>query len=317
MGCAAAATLLLAGAVQARPQYLSAFRSTYGSKIQVNCNVCHVDGTPKSQRNAFGKAVGTAIGQANCQDAARIAAGLKEAVGQMSLVKGKTFGQLLDEGKLPTTVEAPPPMPEAKPKPKLPDPFDQLELDEDQTKKAAEILVRLRSKEESLRKRLGLAKSTKLKRSLEEGIAELDQDRTAEIGQLLTDEQRGKLDEIAEQKMDGVPIGLGFFRSYTIEDYFRPADALATTGRPRRAATPADTPGKPDGIKFQVANRSGKSYVNGKITITLLNAAGEPVGSAATTVENIDDGQTQEVKVVLRGEYSRLSIVFEGGKIRE
>ncbi len=87
---------------QARPDYSKAFVAKYPSleaAKEAKCNVCHY-GDSKKNRNEYGKAVGKAIGEANCKDAAKITAGLVKAEGEKSS-SGETFGDKIKEGKLP------------------------------------------------------------------------------------------------------------------------------------------------------------------------------------------------------------------------
>lgn len=106
-GLAIAAGLLLASGPQvlARSHYSEAFRKTYdkdlsGNAAATQCTVCHY-GPVKRSRNDYGKAIAKALKIRNERDAAAIRAALEEAAKQPSAVKGKTFGDLIKEGKLP------------------------------------------------------------------------------------------------------------------------------------------------------------------------------------------------------------------------
>lgn len=88
----------------ARPNYNNEFKATYGSNaaaVEAKCGVCH--GAEKKIRNAYGMAVGAALGEPKVTDAAKIKAALETAAGKPSAVAGKTFGDLLKEGKLPAS----------------------------------------------------------------------------------------------------------------------------------------------------------------------------------------------------------------------
>ncbi|MEK6236337.1 MAG: hypothetical protein N2C14_16645 [Planctomycetales bacterium] len=63
------------------------------------CKVCH--GAKKKMRNAYGEAVGKALGAKKVKDTAKISEALKKAAEAKSGVEGKTFGDLLKAGKLP------------------------------------------------------------------------------------------------------------------------------------------------------------------------------------------------------------------------
>lgn len=90
---------------QARPDYNKTFWEVYKKELgtqaeAVKCGVCHY-GTEKKNRNDYGKAVGEAIGAKNEKDAAKIKAGLEKAAKEKSATEGKTFGDLIKDGKVP------------------------------------------------------------------------------------------------------------------------------------------------------------------------------------------------------------------------
>lgn len=105
--CAAVVGLLSATAdhAQARPQYNKAFLAKYPALAdaakKVKCNVCH-EGKSKKMRNIYGKALQKHIGK-NEKDKAKIDAALTATEKEPSAVKGKTFGDLIKEGKLPAS----------------------------------------------------------------------------------------------------------------------------------------------------------------------------------------------------------------------
>lgn len=110
-GLALAATLLVSGRnhAQARPQYLiKAFRPSYpqleAETKKVKCNICHF-GKKKTNRNNYGSTLHEALGEGakNIKDADKVKAALKVIEEKESAVDGKTFGQLIEEGKLPAT----------------------------------------------------------------------------------------------------------------------------------------------------------------------------------------------------------------------
>ena len=89
--------------VEARPGYMKVFNAEYPdleAAKEAKCNVCH-EGKSKKMRNAYGKAVGAALGAKNVKEADKVKEGLEEAAGKDSEVEGKTFGDLIKEGKLP------------------------------------------------------------------------------------------------------------------------------------------------------------------------------------------------------------------------
>jgi hypothetical protein len=100
----------------ARPGYGDAFQTTYAREFSGNaeatkCTVCHF-GPVKRSRNDYGMAVTKALKTRNERDAAAIRTALEAAAKQPSAVKGKTFGDLIKQGKLPgkapTTAGSPP-----------------------------------------------------------------------------------------------------------------------------------------------------------------------------------------------------------------
>jgi hypothetical protein len=98
-------TFLSSQAAHARPDYNKVFWSLYKDELgsqadSVKCGACHF-GQEKKNRNDYGKAVGEAIGKKNEKDAEKIKAGLEKAAKEKSATEGKTFGDLIKEGKLP------------------------------------------------------------------------------------------------------------------------------------------------------------------------------------------------------------------------
>ncbi len=89
----------------ARPQYNKAFLAKYPALAdaakQVKCNVCH-EGKSKKMRNIYGKALQKHIAK-NEKDAKKIEEALAATEKEPSAVKGKTFGDLIKEGKLPAS----------------------------------------------------------------------------------------------------------------------------------------------------------------------------------------------------------------------
>jgi len=87
---------------QARALYCNAFITKY-EKVKeaktTKCAICH--GKSKKDRNDYGDALGKILGAENEKDKAKVEAALKKAEEQKSSVEGKTFGDLLKEGKLP------------------------------------------------------------------------------------------------------------------------------------------------------------------------------------------------------------------------
>lgn len=89
---------------QARPGYLKAFNGAYPALKDAaegaKCGICHF-GEKKSNRNDYGKAVGEALGAKDVKDEKALAEALKKAEAHKSSTEGKTFGDLIKDGKLP------------------------------------------------------------------------------------------------------------------------------------------------------------------------------------------------------------------------
>ena len=105
--CALVAAAAFGPEAQARPDYLNkGFGPAYPAlKAEVEtakCGVCHF-GDKKTNRNDYAKAVGEALGAdaKNVKDEAKIKEALMKAEKGKSSVEGKTFGDLIKDGKLP------------------------------------------------------------------------------------------------------------------------------------------------------------------------------------------------------------------------
>ncbi len=98
-------SFVLSSDVEARPQYLKAFAEKYEKvKEQADtqkCGVCHGEmGKNKKVVSAYGKLLKEALGKANVKEVEAINESL-EKVGKMECADGKTFADLLNDGKLP------------------------------------------------------------------------------------------------------------------------------------------------------------------------------------------------------------------------
>lgn len=90
---------------EARPQYLEQFKNTYEPLAEQaemkKCSVCHGMGK-KTERNAYGNALVEELkDEKNVKDKESIEKMMKAAETKKSGVEGKTFGDLIKEGKLP------------------------------------------------------------------------------------------------------------------------------------------------------------------------------------------------------------------------
>jgi hypothetical protein len=104
---------------EARPLYRSLFAKQYpdykkNKEIKINCFVCHMKndkGKPDTKkRNNYGKTLrkqltseGHEIGPKGEKDKARIKEAIVKIEKEKSAIKGKSFGDLIKDGKLPAT----------------------------------------------------------------------------------------------------------------------------------------------------------------------------------------------------------------------
>jgi hypothetical protein len=100
----AAAALVSTQDAQARPGYLKSFNATYPALKDAaegaKCGICHF-GEKKTNRNDYGKAMGEALGAKDVKGEKEVADALKKAEAGKSSTEGKTFGDLIKDGKLP------------------------------------------------------------------------------------------------------------------------------------------------------------------------------------------------------------------------
>ena len=105
VGFVAGLALFACSDASARPPYCKTFIAEY-PKVEAakdaKCAICHPKTDDKEVRNIYGQALSKFTGQ-NEKDAAKIKEALKKAEGEKSAVDGKTFGDLLKEGKLPAS----------------------------------------------------------------------------------------------------------------------------------------------------------------------------------------------------------------------
>jgi hypothetical protein len=100
---AVALCLGLGSAADARPNYNKIFQEKYPdleAAKMAKCGVCH-QGMDKKVRNGFGKAFGKDLGEKKVMDAEKIKAALDKVESEPSAIEGKTFGDLIKDGKLP------------------------------------------------------------------------------------------------------------------------------------------------------------------------------------------------------------------------
>jgi hypothetical protein len=94
-----------AATAEARPEYNKVFWEHYAKQLgtlSAKCGACHSRPDKKS-RNNYANVLKTKLGAANVKDHDQIRSALEEAAKEPSAIRGKTFGDLINEGKLPGT----------------------------------------------------------------------------------------------------------------------------------------------------------------------------------------------------------------------
>ena len=105
--CAVVSAFVAGPEAHARPDYLKAFNAAYpalkAEAEAAKCGICHPE-EKKAVRNDYGKAYGTAVGEKNVKFAdneKKLTEALKKVEAEKSGPEGKTFGDLIKDGKLP------------------------------------------------------------------------------------------------------------------------------------------------------------------------------------------------------------------------
>lgn len=94
---------IAADTAQARMQYCKAFIAKYDTVKEAKatkCAICH-PGKSKKERNDYGQALAKSLAAKNEKDKVKIEAALKKTEAEKSATEGKTFGDLIKDGKLP------------------------------------------------------------------------------------------------------------------------------------------------------------------------------------------------------------------------
>ena len=105
-GVVAGLVIGFSASVEARPNYKKAFETNYekvAKDNKVTCNACHKEGTDdKKMRNNYGEALTKNIAKME-KDEAKIKEAMEKTEKEKSAIEGKTFGDLLKDGKLPAS----------------------------------------------------------------------------------------------------------------------------------------------------------------------------------------------------------------------
>ena len=94
----------------ARLWYLKEFATHYpdlkDKARKAKCDVCHVPKQKdRKKRNIYGEALAKSLGATKVKDKDKIHKALEKTEKEKSAVEGKTFGDLIKEGKLPASTE--------------------------------------------------------------------------------------------------------------------------------------------------------------------------------------------------------------------
>jgi hypothetical protein len=107
----AATGLMRPEAAQARMQYFNAFKETYNkldaTKVdEMKCGICHggEKGANKKKLSKYAQEIGKGLGGKNVKDMDKIKEAFKAAE-KGDAGDGKTYGDLLKEGKFPAAAE--------------------------------------------------------------------------------------------------------------------------------------------------------------------------------------------------------------------
>jgi hypothetical protein len=95
----------LVSSAEARPEYNKVFWEHYARQLSAHhakCTACHSRPDKKS-RNNYANVLKAKLGAANVKDHDQIRSALNEAAEEASAIAGKTFGDLIHEGRLPGT----------------------------------------------------------------------------------------------------------------------------------------------------------------------------------------------------------------------
>lgn len=91
-----------------RPSYSKTFAATYKEEYsksgeqQQKCQICH-EGENKKDKNNYGDAVQQALPMKNVKDEEALVAALRKVEPLPSAIPGKTFGDLIKEGRSPAS----------------------------------------------------------------------------------------------------------------------------------------------------------------------------------------------------------------------
>ncbi len=161
----------------------------------------------------------------------------------------------------------------------LPEPYDQLGLDSKQEMQVTTILNKYTCAD---------LKNDALKKKF---INELDT--------VLNEKQRKQFNELCDQMVHGVDIGMGLVRSYEFKPYFVPHE-LTTTDDPsvRGPEFQEDLLRQQDGIKFTVSNKSGHPSRKSALFIQCFSADGKCIAIKLQPLAELADGKSQDIIVI-------------------
>lgn len=101
---------LIVRPTEARPKFRKIFQTTYATQYAgkdfgiESCMICHDKSNQQQRpRNNYGDALTELLPTTNTTDEALIQSALKSAEEKPSAIEGKTFGDLIREGRLPAS----------------------------------------------------------------------------------------------------------------------------------------------------------------------------------------------------------------------
>ena len=100
----AAIVIAATRSADARPKYNEVFAKKYAANaaaVGEKCAVCHIGKPNEKKWNDYGTATGKALGEKNVKEGEAVEKALDKVEKEKSATEGKTFGDLLKDGKLP------------------------------------------------------------------------------------------------------------------------------------------------------------------------------------------------------------------------
>lgn len=103
--CLVAIAVATSNKAEARKEYMDGFKAQYADlakKEKITCSACHPT-SKKAERNNYGTALAKALDATKVKDKELIKKAIIKIEEKDSAEEGKTFGDLIKDGKLPGT----------------------------------------------------------------------------------------------------------------------------------------------------------------------------------------------------------------------